>query len=1088
MRTVSSLCATAAIPSLAAVGLSLARDADDTSHSPSPNRASEMTAVASPYPHSSPFSFSKPLSTDTTSERRSSRKARVGEKRTLDPTTTFEHSVLQHEEENGSRVDSRSQSWLRRLSSGMSTSRASSQGSMSRPESQSNASLTWSQADSSTRMFPEGTPPRLAPNKLVKRAPTQRSASSPLLQGSGSRLPLPARRRIATSHQRSAEMQGRHSGTVSHSDSMMLNDDTSPSRAHLYRPYFTPKVPSVEGLSASRRTSTGIPNPIKRVYPDRKYTPVLVSTSTVTGQPQVELDDRQSSEGGQAMHASFIGAGSSSSSPLPSHAFQFDQEHTPRRSFSISDLLSSGPQPLWRRPSRKGNNTSGSKLPRKPRPRVASAPQAVMGGVLSSNNSVERPTKRRDLTDPRTRQRSIYTTPNSIQQPYFEARHEVQLNLSDDARGPTNLSANHSPPLGTPLSSAQAQNPDRQQSLAPATDLSNYSQPIRVSATQSEISSFIGSDSEYRSVGDFSTDDQSERVYDSIPTRTTQSSSGRRRGPHIETIFDDSPPFHSSGRSKRLKDLLHDGAFDGDESLPRERYSTIDEEESMASTPVRSLRNNSVTSTPSAGARALHQSTSYPPALATLPDPDEMDWDAFDAESSDGNLSTLRGQASLANHTDDTRPALFTDGYHRDSYDSAAERTAQRSHGINLERANLFEWSEAQPSPGQTRSPPRPRTVHGKKDPESRGSRSATRRAPSGMHARSHSVPVVPDVDGKRNNVVANKFGTWGVGSKVITEDWNDDFDFDEPASPLPEHSKIVDRRMDSGHEMVVPRSIREQQDNVVANIHLLREWGLLIEELKELRIRAVALDMLTGPYAQAWQEVDAMIELADQETQEHTLEPRRSPPSSPGFDYDDFEENMPNIAETLQPPVASSDFTSTSEHPKAASTSPGRQSPRQSTPRLELSTRPRKDSEAVARSVIEALQAKRSVSDPTALVSAPQSNKVPFDTGTLRHIVPYVSGLKRRIKDALRETEGLRTSPARQNTRYIDSEDEDIGEPDFRSIFNEPVSSGGLAPHRSRREQAATDHDGFDDGFDDVLEQPEDNLAKRIQDMSLPR
>jgi hypothetical protein len=95
-----------------------------------------------------------------------------------------------------------------------------------------------------------------------------------------------------------------------------------------------------------------------------------------------------------------------------------------------------------------------------------------------------------------------------------------------------------------------------------------------------------------------------------------------------------------------------------------------------------------------------------------------------------------------------------------------------------------------------------------------------------------------------------------------------------------------------------------------MSNIKLLREWGLLIEELKELRVRSVALDMLSGRYAHAWEEVDAMIELADQETEEQTLEPRRSPPSSPGFDYNAFEESRPNIAESAQETEASAGAT----------------------------------------------------------------------------------------------------------------------------------------------------------------------------------
>lgn len=299
------------------------------------------------------------------------------------------------------------------------------------------------------------------------------------------------------------------------------------------------------------------------------------------------------------------------------------------------------------------------------------------------------------------------------------------------------------------------------------------------------------------------------------------------------------------------------------------------------------------------------------------------------------------------------------------------------------------------------------------------------------MHARSHSVPVVPDAEGKRSTAAANKFGTWGVGSKAVTEDWNEDFDFEESSTHpeaaatattgVTESAMSAEKRVDSGHEILVPRSIREQQENVMANIGLLREWGLLIEELKELRVRAVALDMLKGRFAQAWSEVDAMIELADQETEEHTLEPRRSPPSSPGFDYSAFEDPVVAdglssasngrvqsmvLGEPLLPPARTSPLAAV-DPPPAAQHSP---------------TRPRKDSEAIARSVIEALQARRTVSDPATsspfkTVQAPPSRKVPFDTATLRHIVPYVNTLKRKVKDALRETEGLYKSPRREGS-----------------------------------------------------------------------
>jgi hypothetical protein len=355
------------------------------------------------------------------------------------------------------------------------------------------------------------------------------------------------------------------------------------------------------------------------------------------------------------------------------------------------------------------------------------------------------------------------------------------------------------------------------------------------------------------------------------------------------------------------------------------------------------------------------------------------------------------------------------------------------------------------------------------------------------MHARSHSVPVVPDTDGKRNNVVANKFGTWGVGSKGVTEDWNEDFDFDEEdvPDPIPEDIKQDTKRIDSGHAMFVPKSIREQQENVVANISLLREWGLLIEELKELRIRAVALDMMGGPYAQAFQEVDAMIELADQETEEDTLQPRRSPPSSPGFDYNDFDEQMPNIAENTGLEQSADDQAA----PSGNDNETHDMTIRPSTPPHSFTGRPRKDSEAVARSVIRALQSKRSISDPTTRQAGAQSKKVPFDTATLRHIVPYVKDLKRKVKDALRETEGLYMTPRRRTSvdvhgRRDDEDDDDDDEPAFRSIFNDPQSGNPPRRRLSRREQAVTDHDGPEGAPADQR----GDLAARMQGMNLPQ
>jgi len=310
------------------------------------------------------------------------------------------------------------------------------------------------------------------------------------------------------------------------------------------------------------------------------------------------------------------------------------------------------------------------------------------------------------------------------------------------------------------------------------------------------------------------------------------------------------------------------------------------------------------------------------------------------------------------------------------------------------------------------------------------------------LHARSQSVPVVPEGAGKRDTVVTNKFGTWGVGSKGVTEDWNDDFDFsennEEPASEDTKES----RRVDSGTAMVVPKTIQEQQTNVLANIGLLREWGLLIEELKEQRVRAAALGLLQGPNAAIWEEVDAMINLADQEAENDGLA-HLSTPSTPGFDEGAFDEVSDPFAKQLgshrraSGRVTSGDYSKHAQAPSsptqairsrrrsllppqhdvsssAPTSHPSPMAPASSSKEPQvIVTRPRKDSEAKAQSIIEALQNKRKSYDfvPGLQPSAP-TKKVPFDTATLRRIVPYVNTLTRKVKDCLREAEGLYASP----------------------------------------------------------------------------
>ncbi|KAM0722980.1 hypothetical protein Q7P37_001178 [Cladosporium fusiforme] len=1071
MRTVSTLCASGAGIGVSVLGFSLAADdhelppSDQSQHvayTPRPDHEMTATATATytaPIADHYTFSFNPPdrfppRPTDHFGRSHSENAAKVIKNsisKSRGNTIMADDVLLQADGSESSRSstpNTQSQKWLRRLSSSISKSRDSSRPPTSRPSSASvsysNGSLAFSHTGSTTPMLPASASATLPRNKLVKRSASVRTVHSSPYQSSGSRLPLPTFKRPATSHQRSATLQELPSPAMF--DSRMFGSDISAnSRDPQWRHYFTPKVSRVDDSSPRRLSVSGIPNPIKRIYPDRRYTPTLVSARQHIKQGNVEADDELLLVNDPI--APSTADSSVASSPMLSQSINSEGTFSSRRSFSFSNMLSSGPSPL----SRASSSATHDRLSRTTSQRVGSAPQSSMGTSFSSSRRTSvRLSKRRNVSKPES---LSHSTSDTTQGSDADPAHEIQLNLKDEGSADA---------FTGDVLSGESQ-PSQQRRMPSATQSSSANRLSRLSAANSEIASTLGSDAENRSIGDASTDYQSD-AFDSFPTRattTTRSSSGKR-GPPIETIFDESPPTFSSGRSTKLRDYLNTPATEASE---RYRYSTIEEEESIT-TPKRSLAGKSPTPSPLTRGASRNVFASSPPVMREMPEFDDIDWDTPEEEPTSSPPSVAHPVLEIPQESPlqgERRLPIRLAPPNKLGKSASATSTPRRS-GIGQDRATIFDWAEIQPSPSHNNSPPRPKTVHGKKDPENRGSRPPGRRIPSGMHARSHSVPVVPDIGGIRNSSVANKFGTWGVGSKGVTEDWNEDFDFEDALPELP-MAVIEDKRIDSGHAMFIPKAIQEQQQNVVANIGLLREWGLLIEELKDLRIRAAALGMLAGPHAETWSEVEAMIELADQESKESTLEPRRSPPSSPGFDDSAFDEPF---RDALQSARARARSARTSQITGTGNEDQDDVLDEPQTPQRTITTRPRKDSEAVARSVIEALQAKRAVSDSASVQAEKPAKKVPFDTATLRHIVPYVSSVKRKIKEALREAEGLYTSPGRpldMQDKLEDDFDFSDDEPSFRSIFTDPRSESTPDNRQARRNMAITDNDESEAG-----------------------
>ena len=526
-------------------------------------------------------------------------------------------------------------------------------------------------------------------------------------------------------------------------------------------------------------------------------------------------------------------------------------------------------------------------------------------------------------------------------------------------------------------------------------------------------------------------DNTSDTLFDSLRTGTTNSSLGVR-GPRIETIFDGFPIDETERDSlDALRDLRLDGQFGGEEKRPR--HSMDDEN---LSTPgkgqVRSLDDSYSTPVQAVVPRAPKaQLPSSPPVAAPsmghdasqwVNDHDERDtrWSLDDDEDEywhpgqnslgiSSYLSSLSSGQGLKPQHESSMPVSTTN-----------ELTHANVHANRNAVLNLYEWSEQSVGSRESRKdgPARPNTDHGRRAHDGRGSRAAGRRGPSALHVRSQSVPVIPDVDAKRDLANStNKYGTWNLGSKGPSEDWNDDFVFEFPESLVEEQDVPDDRRVDSGISMFVPQAIQESQASVIGHLGHIKEFALLVEDLKRLRTLAAAQGIIHGPSAALWKEADGIIDLAeldnDEEEYDHLLE------SSPGHSDDGINQQKTRPRRRSVLALEDDIFGGLSEESNTFS--------------LPKHTRPVKDgslsvtasrkssppeSSLVAKSVIANIHQRRTSQDPTLSRYEPvKPEKIKFDTTTLQDLVAHVKTLSRTLGDLLRETEKP-TSPSQNADR----------------------------------------------------------------------
>ena len=585
--------------------------------------------------------------------------------------------------------------------------------------------------------------------------------------------------------------------------------------------------------------------------------------------------------------------------------------------------------------------------------------------------------ERRNITDP-----SVFQPPHPISQPGWavsalERRSQV---------GPRSVSQDYNIGLGSragsrPFNSDAVALSAWQQASRP--DGQAYGslrrRPKGFSISGSDpASTIIGSDDTrvFTSCDEYETDVMSD-YWDSIRTRETSASG--LKGLRIETMFDKAGTSLVNEEATTLEALLPRGSF----AARSEKDPQLFTDSYLASPPL------------------THVSMADNSGLAHAPDEDSLSIiGSLPGGDRDGFPSPL--EDALAKFAEPDSPI-----------GSPMSRSGPFSgaHDLHVnKKTNIFDWSEqTRPDRESSDFETRPRTMQGKQEGVDRSSRAVCRKAPSTVHLRSQSVPVASELPTSESRQTSGKFGTWGLGSKGVSEDWDSDFDFDESEeTPIAENKQIAEPELNR-QSMTVPKAILERQASLRGQFGQVQELTLLVEELKRLRHQANALDLVNGPSSELWKEAEQIVNLATIDDEEE----RRSPPGSPSsltFSFDESDDEGLNTSSSKRNSEVSWDVPH-GEHSESA------------LPLAQLV----KDSPK-SKSVLDILQ--RDQQKPSALHEldfASRAKKLPFDTSSLKNLVVRAGVVTRALKEVIRKAEGVAASPR------------DFQDPPFRRIFDKP-------------------------------------------------
>lgn len=921
-----------------------------------------------------------------------------------------------------------STSWLRRLSIV----------SFQSDSPLTNSPVTPSFNGSVSPILPRPVSQHRAPNKLVKRPSTRRShATTPLFVNTAV-SPGSALRRPATSYQRSETMRlqtpitpdfdSRFSEQFPRADFPAIEEFEFQSQ-HDWKPFLLPKA---QGFSEklSRRLSTAtapISQGVRRLISDSDALPALISATTIMNKTGVPQD--APAEPVQFRNPFQAPVENTGSRPLPASKPELNSgSGLPPRT-----LPTEAPPPSPKKPAHKHSYSFNDLEPKRivvntvtatgapiigPRGgslkrvkgRTFSIPRSELSRIEKVHLNLPSAPKRRNITDP-----AVFRRPPPLTSPELPGStlNRQPAGLPRSVSHDYNIGLRHHRPLTTDAADLSTwPHCNRPASHAPS---SLRRRPKRHSIAASDpASTIIGSDDTrvFTSGDEYETDFMTD-YWDSIRTRGTESGMNEMSGMNelsglnglrIETMFDKAGTQLSNEEVATLEELLPRGSF----------ASRVEKDPSLFADsllPV-TLRNDNF----------------------SFSDDDD------DSHSMIGALPGERSGPSLQ------MPTAFPLSSPLElSGPSSPSMLFADSHAEKLQpsqKMNIFDWSEqTRLDRDQSDSEARPSTVHGKQNAIDRGSRAACRKVPSSIHLRSQSVPVARDLPANDSRQTSGKFGTWGLGSKGVSEDWDSDFDFDDgdEEEDIPSQKAKSTESEAPAQSMMVPQAILERQASLRGQYGQVQELTLLVEELKRLRHQASVLDLVGGPSSELWKEAESIVNLATIDEDEH----QRSPPGSPSsltFSFDDSDDEGLTVPSTKRDSDGSwrsaakqeTTLTLPLRQPKHDSEDTWQETPTNNNQPYNQPLRQLSKHQPKSKSVLDVLQPSRGHDRSATLPDlrpSSRAQKLPFDTSSLRNLVVRAGVVTRALKEVIRKAEGVDPNPQAMFP----------SDPPFRRIFDQP-------------------------------------------------